>query len=375
MEIRIDPGFRALVPPLSAEELEQLEENIVADGCRDPLVLWQGAIVDGHNRYAICSRHRIPFKTVETDFASRSHAEEWIIRNQFGRRNLMPYVRTKLALRLEETIAARAKGRQATSTGGTTPQLKQISAEAGRIETRKEIAKVAGVSHDTVAKVKKIEQKATPEVRAKLETGEMSINQAHKEVTKKEKKEERAIVIEEQKKAIEDGTVALPPGVFEVVVMDPPWNYGREYDPETSRVANPYPEMSQAQLLAMLPPFADDCVLFLWTTQAFLWSAKELLDKWGFMYKATMVWDKDMIGMGAWLRMQCEFCLVAIKGKPAWNNTKHRDIVRERRREHSRKPEAFYEIVEDITIGRRLDYFSRESRPGWASFGNDTGKF
>jgi N6-adenosine-specific RNA methylase IME4 len=79
--------------------------------------------------------------------------------------------------------------------------------------------------------------------------------------------------------------------------------------------------------------------------------------------------------MGMWLRMQCEFCLVGIKGNPPWNNTKWRDIIRESRREHSRKPDGFYEMVEDITIGRRLDFFSREQRNGWEAFGNDTGKF
>ena len=190
-----------------------------------------------------------------------------------------------------------------------------------------------------------------------------------------EKKLDRMIQIAKQREAIESGAVKLPEGVFEVVAIDPPWNYGREYDPETSRVANPYPEMSQEQILALNPPFAEDCVLFLWTTQAFIWDAKALMDSWGFTYKAAIVWDKERLGMGAWLRMQCEFCLVGIKGKPAWNNTKWRDIIRESRREHSRKPEAFYEMVEDITMGRRLDFFSREARNGWEAFGNDTSKF
>ena len=190
-----------------------------------------------------------------------------------------------------------------------------------------------------------------------------------------EKKLDRMIQIAKQREAIESGAVKLPEGVFEVVAIAPPWNYGREYDPETSRVANPYPEMSQEQILALNPPFAEDCVLFLWTTQAFIWDAKALMDSWGFTYKAAIVWDKERLGMGAWLRMQCEFCLVGIKGKPAWNNTKWRDIIRESRREHSRKPEAFYEMVEDITMGRRLDFFSREARNGWEAFGNDTSKF
>jgi len=79
--------------------------------------------------------------------------------------------------------------------------------------------------------------------------------------------------------------------------------------------------------------------------------------------------------MGAWFRMQCEFCLLGIKGKPYWDNTKHRDIVIESRRQHSRKPDSFFDIVNEITLGRKLEYFAREKRKGWDIFGNDINKF
>lgn len=204
-----------------------------------------------------------------------------------------------------------------------------------------------------------------------VELGQSSLSNVLKEIKKLKRKAD----IDKQKQGIQSGALKMPPGVFEVIVMDPPWNYGREYDPDGSRAANPYPEMSQKDLLKLKPPFATNCALFLWTTHAFLWSAKELLDEWGFTYKATLVWNKQKIGLGSWFRMQCEFCLVAIKGKPTWNNTKWPDIINEARREHSRKPEAFYKMVEEITVGRRLDYFSRQRRDGWDSFGNETSKF
>lgn len=187
--------------------------------------------------------------------------------------------------------------------------------------------------------------------------------------------EKRNSELQKQKSEIDNGLVKMPEGVFEVVVIDPPWNYGRDYDPEGSRIANPYPEMPQADLLKLSPPFANNCVLFLWTTHAFIWDAKQLIDVWGFEYKATLIWDKEKMGMGAWLRMQCEFCLVAIRGKPTWSNTTWRDIIKEPRRQHSRKPDTFYKLVEEVTVGRRLDFFSREQRSGWASFGNDEHKF
>lgn len=79
MQIQIDPEFQALIPPLSAEEKQQLEANIVEDGCRDPLVVWGEILIDGHNRYEICTRMGIEFETVVKEFADRDEATEWII--------------------------------------------------------------------------------------------------------------------------------------------------------------------------------------------------------------------------------------------------------------------------------------------------------
>lgn len=165
-------------------------------------------------------------------------------------------------------------------------------------------------------------------------------------------------------------------GQYDVIVIDPPWPYGREYDPDTSRVANPYPEMSLEEIADLkLPMEESTAVVFLWTTHAFLKHAFGLLEKWGLMYKATIVWDKEKMGMGATIRMQCEFCLLAVKGKPLLQGASIRDIIREPRREHSRKPIAFYELVEKLTVGTKLDYFSREQREGWDAYGAETGKF
>jgi len=370
--ITIDPEFKALIPPLAPEEYAQLEANIRAEGCRDPLVLWDGVIIDGHNRYEICTKHGIGFEKISKSFESRAHVRVWMRNNQKGRRNLPKAWYIELELGNKEDLIEIGKKTQGKRTDLLSPNDKKSL--PAPVNTQKEIAKAAGTSTGQVGMAEQVKKKA-PELWEKAKQGEVSISTAYKEIKKEEKKAERAAMIEEQKQAIESGEMALPDGVFEVVAMDPPWNYGREYDPETSRVANPYPEMTQAELLALEPPFADDCVLFLWTTHAFIFDAKQLLDSWGFTYKATMVWDKERIGMGAWLRMQCEFCLVGIKGKPIWNNTKWRDIIKESRREHSRKPDAFYEMVEDITAGRRLEFFSREQRKNWQTYGNDTEKF
>ena len=100
MDFRVDQEFKALIPPLSPEEKEQLEKNILAEGCRDALVVWRGVpglngetadiLLDGHNRLDICQKHGITFKTIGVDLPSREAASDWIDKNQLGRRNLTP---------------------------------------------------------------------------------------------------------------------------------------------------------------------------------------------------------------------------------------------------------------------------------------------
>lgn len=191
-----------------------------------------------------------------------------------------------------------------------------------------------------------------------------------------EKTESVKADIERQREAIANNPTNTLDGVFDVVAIDPPWNYGTQYDSAGRRVANPYPEMTQNELLNIKVPSADNCIMFLWTTQRFIWDAKQLLEHWGFEYRNIIVWDKQKIGMGDLFRMQCEFCLVGIKGKPLIdNNHSNRDIIQEPRREHSRKPDAFYDMVDSLCVGRKLDYFSRQQRKGWVTYGNDTEKF
>lgn len=237
--MQIDKEFAAMIPPLLQEERRQLEENLVEyGGARDPLVVWDdggdGILLDGHNRYEICTRLDLPYEIDKLTFDSRSHAEEWLILNQFGRRNLSAYVRTQLALRLEETIAARAKANQKKS-GGAVPQK---SAEP--VETRKEVAKRASVSHDTVAKVKKINAseksgKVDAETVAKLRTGEVSINRVVRDLKKQEaaakRKEQKAVAVKKRKEVnglyvgdFREIGDKIPDESVDLIFTDPPYD-------------------------------------------------------------------------------------------------------------------------------------------------------
>lgn len=182
--LEINTELKNLIPPLTEDEYQRLEKSIVAEGCRDAIVVWNGIIVDGHNRYEICKKHGLIFAISEKEMPDIEAVKEWIILNQFGRRNLSTYDRSLLALKLEGLFREKAKGNLSLSGG----DRKSDNAKSGcqisdkAIDTKRELAKIAGVSHDTIAKVKVIDSRATPEQKVKVKTGKISINQAYVEI-------------------------------------------------------------------------------------------------------------------------------------------------------------------------------------------------
>ena len=173
--LKIDAEFKALIPAMSVDEYNGLEQSLRTEGCRDALVVWGEILIDGHNRYEICQKHGIVFKTVGMDFKDRTEAKIWIIRNQFSRRNLSDYVRAQLALSLKGFFSEKAKENQ--HEGINQHSLCQKS-DKPSIDTKKELAQIAGVSHDTIAKVERIERQATPELKQAITDKKVSINSA-----------------------------------------------------------------------------------------------------------------------------------------------------------------------------------------------------
>ena len=145
----------------------------------------------------IATKHDIPFTTVERFFDGELDAKIWMINNQFGRRNLSNYQRSVLALEMESVFSEKAKANLKVYAGNQYAPL-QISANVQTVDTRKELAKIASVSHNTIEKVKVIQQKATDTVKEQLATGELTINKAYQEIKSAEKKEERKALIQTQ---------------------------------------------------------------------------------------------------------------------------------------------------------------------------------
>jgi N6-adenosine-specific RNA methylase IME4 len=165
----------------------------------------------------------------------------------------------------------------------------------------------------------------------------------------------------------------LPKGPFRVIVVDPPWSYENRPADITHRAANPYPSMSVAEISAL--PLAElaakDCIVWLWTTNAFMQLVFTVIGAWGFQQKTILTWVKDRMGVGDWLRGQTEHCLLCVRGKPQVNLTNQTTVLEGPVRKHSQKPEEFYELVEALCPGSKLEMFARQSRQGWAVHGNE----
>ena len=369
----IDKEFAELIPPLSEEEYRGLEESILNEGCRDALVVWNDTLIDGHNRYKICMEHNIAFQTVRREFADRNAAMLWMIRNQLGRRNLLPYVRSDLALKLKPVIAAMAKenqriGAEKTNTGS------QKSVKA--VDTQKELAKAAGVSHDTIAKVEKINAVASPEMKAELRSGNMSINQAYRQVKEAERKAERQSAIIEQlsqPKTSSHIDIYTTDKKYRVIYADPPWSYNDKQDTVYHGGAEKhYPTMPLEEICALPIPAEKDSVLFLWTTSPMLEDSFKVINAWGFRYKSSFIWDKVATAMGNYNSVRHELLLISVRGSCVPDVPKRLDsVVSIERTEHSRKPDEFRQMIDTLyPVGARLEMFARESHEGWDVWGN-----
>lgn len=188
---------------------------------------------------------------------------------------------------------------------------------------------------------------------------------------------------------LETDTVPLPASSYSCLVIDPPWFYRLRKDDATHRNRIPYSPMPIEAILRLPIPVLSDragCVLWLWTTNNHMPEACRCLAHWGYELKTILTWMKVSkagtvhLGTGHWLRNATEHCLVAVRGKlPSFMSqgvlTNQSTVLQARRREHSRKPEAFYALVEQCCLGSKLELFARQSRSGWDCWGNEVNKF
>ncbi|ABM39151.1 ParB N-terminal domain-containing protein [Polaromonas naphthalenivorans] len=178
MNITVNEELLAYIDPLTPEENEALERSLLAEGCRDALVLWGDMLVDGHNRHRICTQHGIPFNTVQnTRFKSLDDVHLWMIDQHLGRRSVSDFQRGVLALRKKDILTARvqpAPGEPSASVAEAAPG----EAKPEPVPTRDAIAKSARISNNTINQIEKIQKSAAPELVAAVKSGTISINAA-----------------------------------------------------------------------------------------------------------------------------------------------------------------------------------------------------
>jgi DNA modification methylase len=339
-DLIIKEEFKKLIPPLTAEEFKQLETNCLYEGIRDAIIIWNGIIIDGHNRYKIANDYGLEFKTESKAFNSENDVREWMINNQFGRRNLSNYQRSVLALELEGVFREKAKANQIRTFDNRVCQI----SDKQEIDTKKEVAKLANVSHDTIARVKVIEAKATPETKEKLSTGELSVNQVYQDIKKEEKKEEYKAKVSESRietsinENIKNGDSleileSLEDGCIDIVLTDPP--YGINYVSNRSIFDESITkrgllndgkeeafELLDKTCKILSRKTAENSHLYFFCSWNVFSSFESIIGKY-FTIKTPIVWDKGNKGSGDlendWGN-QTEIIIYCVKGKKLVNS-------------------------------------------------------
>ena len=186
MDIIVKEELKAYIDPLTAEEHEALERSLLAEGCRDALVLWGNILVDGHNRYGICVKHNIPFRTVQhPHFKSMEDVHLWMIEQHLGRRSVSDFQRGVLALRKRAIVEARRLAEQEKLARESAGELPTAEAEqdsppwepAPKL-SKADLARQAKLSTAQVSQIEKIHAHAAPEVIEAVKQGEISLSAA-----------------------------------------------------------------------------------------------------------------------------------------------------------------------------------------------------
>ena len=171
--LKINGRFAAVAPPLKDNERAILTESILENGCFSPLIVWNGVIVDGHQRYSICREYGIPFDIEEMDFESENEALVWIIKNNLGRRNLTKFQKVEMVLPFEKELKAEAKKRKIRK-----PRGYEYNGDRPK-KTREILAEMAGVSHGVIGQVKYIMEHGDLETLRDVRNGDITVYKAY----------------------------------------------------------------------------------------------------------------------------------------------------------------------------------------------------
>lgn len=277
-QLTINPELKLLIPPLTAEEFKQLETNVLAEGIREPIITWNGTIVDGHNRYELAQMYDLPFNTLEMEFETFNHCKKWMAENQLGRRNLTDFVKGEL-MRIIRDCLREIGGVKYTETVGrpSKESLPIMGNNLPKHNTRNIVAEKLGWSTGKVSRFDVVDKKAPEEVKEKLRTGEVSINQAYQDI----KKEEKQVELEKKKEEYKVQSlkeVALKPEIYHKNAVD---------------FLNTF-EDSSIDVLVTDPPYATDVKNIENFTKEWLEIAIEKVKKSGRIYVCSGAYPNEL---------------------------------------------------------------------------------
>ena len=257
-ELQIDEEFKNLIAPLQRKEFLQLEENILEDGCLNPIITWKGFIIDGHNRYNICTKHNIPFNTIEKDFDCRDSVIAWICKNQLGRRNISEETRKYLIGKQyhAEKNASRNPFGFNQYNRNKNGQFKEMS----RHRTAEKIADENHVTHVTVCKyanftsaLDRISEKA-PDLAPKILSGKYKISHNALMEMADMSVEELKVVNEKMDNM---GSIFLPYSQSRSIIANPNYTPEQPHKPSVKDMPEFDPDANYIKLALTIPSWVN----------------------------------------------------------------------------------------------------------------------
>ena len=375
-----------IFPEASAEDRSRLVSDIRQHGYDEtmPVILYQGAILDGWSRYRACAE--IGIKPITAEFyGDDAEAIHYTLRTN-KRRNLTSSQWAAVAVEADEIIAtikarveeerrkkqiANAANQYSEPSGNLLPEANQDERKAAH-----KTAELFNTNRTYVNEAAKLKEER-PEAFEKIKSGAATITQVKREI----KEEQREARREENRAKVavidaEPASILGSGAKFSTIVIDPPWDWGDEGDQDQLGRARPdYSTMSLAELLELpVGELSDtDCHLYLWITNRSLPKGFQLLERWGFRYITALTWVKPHFGIGNYFRGQTEHVLFGVKGSQMLKRKDVGTVFNAPRGDggHSSKPPMFYGLVESCSTGPYLEMFSRSKPPGWTTWGEN----
>ena len=367
-KIHHEKKYKDATPRPIQKDFNKIYDDVESKGQLKPVCVddnWN--LIDGYTMDEILGKQRIDeIKYEQWFFDSEDEKFEYIDSMNRKRRHLTEYQKFEKSLQIYEKEVIEAKKREKSGT---------LAPQDARGKATTKAAKEADMSTTTYERALTIHKRANPEQKQKVRDGKTGIKTLAVLLTRKDRNLPKA---------------KMPKQISDVVHADVPIGFNDKGG--RGAAENHYSTMTPEELGELEIPIADNAVCFFWMSPSIAFSEipveykvgnkslminipvyKYILNKWGFtIIKGAYAWDKEKIGVGTWMRNQHEICFIGIKGTMPAPAVAFSSIIREKRTQHSKKPEEIFKRIEAMFPGRNyLGLFERKARKGWKVFGNE----